>query len=274
MRIEYKYLVPAENLNKLRNALSPFIEHDAFALERPDKEYTVRSIYLDTPRLDYYYEKIEGVKIRKKLRIRGYNEFHGERLVFLEIKRKNGSHSFKNRSPLLYGDLPLLFETGNIEEFVLTNKKNDNPLKDGKRFFYHYFKYSLRPSVLVVYDREAYFVKSNPRIRITLDKDLRFLASPTLIDLYDEANLRYALPGRFVLEVKFDHNLPLWLRDVIRKYDLKRCAVSKYAICLDAHHQINKVEKFIKKSYLNNILETDHHLKRIEKDASRFSKYS
>ena len=87
-RKEYKYLVPNDLLPDLRRALKPFLSLDDFAMQRDKKEYTVRSIYYDTKTLEFYFEKIEGYKIRKKIRIRGYNQLLGEKVVFLEIKRK------------------------------------------------------------------------------------------------------------------------------------------------------------------------------------------
>ncbi len=272
MRIEYKYLFSVEHLNQLRQIISPFVEYDSFTLKQPLKEYIVRSIYLDTPKLDYYYKKISGLNNRKKLRIRGYDKLDDEQPVFLEIKRKNGVRSYKNRFPVLYNDLPPLFITGNVEEFTL--KMNDKVLDDGKKFFFNYYRNAVHPSVLIVYNREAYLDKANPRIRITLDKDLRFFAFPGLDDLYKEDNLRYVIPGRFILEVKFDHNLPFWFKEVRKKFDLKRLSASKYNMCLDTHYRINKIEKLKKKSYLNNIFETELHLNRTKEDARRISKYS
>ena len=95
MRYEFKYLVPFSMLDKLRNALMPYLEYDKFADIRPNKEYVVRSVYFDNPYLDAYYEKLDGIKVRKKLRIRVYNEFSEDSLAFLEIKRKQDQFVFK-----------------------------------------------------------------------------------------------------------------------------------------------------------------------------------
>ena len=87
MRLEYKFLVRKEYLNELRDALLPFLFFDEYAEKEIAKEYTCRSIYYDTSRMDDYYDKLAGIKIRKKLRIRGYNKQNDESVVFLEIKR-------------------------------------------------------------------------------------------------------------------------------------------------------------------------------------------
>ena len=58
MRQEYKYLVPINKLDKIRNALKPFVKIDPFAENRDNKEYTVKSIYFDSVELDDYNDKI------------------------------------------------------------------------------------------------------------------------------------------------------------------------------------------------------------------------
>ena len=106
MRLEYKFLVNKADLNKLRNRLLPFVELDPFVKEGSVHEYTVRSIYYDSSNFDFYFEKIDGYKIRKKLRIRSYDKVNNNNLVFLEIKHKYDNFIGKNRSPLL---IPRLF---------------------------------------------------------------------------------------------------------------------------------------------------------------------
>ncbi len=74
MKYEFKYIVPVSRMDQLREAIRPYVELDPYADMMENHEYTVRSVYFDTSRFDYYYEKIDGYKIRKKIRIRGYNE--------------------------------------------------------------------------------------------------------------------------------------------------------------------------------------------------------
>lgn len=239
-RKEYKYLLPNDMRDDLRKKLAPFVVLDNFAAQRDEREYTVRSIYYDTRRLQFYFEKIEGLKIRKKFRIRGYNKLLGEKVVYLEIKRKYENFGTKNRAPVLFGDLPELFRTGDIEGLVLSNKRHDKKNIDGKRFFYHIYRNSLVPTVLVVYDREAYFGKYDNKIRITFDKNLRLQAFPVLSGLYNEDKLLPALNNMFMLELKFERGFPTWLQNIVTYFGLSRMAVSKYAVCLDTHFKYYK----------------------------------
>ena len=112
MRLEYKYLVPINRLAEFKKELLPYVDiDDKF---NANEEYKVRSIYFDTTDLRFYREKIEGLKIRKKLRIRGYNELENKNLVFLEIKRKNEGFVNKNRAPLHYSNLSDFLESDSI----------------------------------------------------------------------------------------------------------------------------------------------------------------
>lgn len=96
-RLEYKYLVPFSDLDRLRNNLLKYLEFDEYAAIRPNKEYTVRSIYLDSYDYKCYYEKLDGIHTRKKFRIRGYNKEKDNSRIFFEMKKKYDNFISKNR---------------------------------------------------------------------------------------------------------------------------------------------------------------------------------
>ena len=254
MRLEYKYLISNSILPHLRQDLLPYVDYDKH-LDNGKQEYTVRSIYFDNRKLDYYYEKIEGIKVRKKLRIRGYNFVKGKNLVFLEIKKKCDNYIYKNRSPLHFEDLNQLFECGDIEKFISEKYSNDQSIDDGKRFFYHFINKSLRPINLVVYDREAFTCKFDNRLRITFDKNLRHLPFPAVSDLYlDDYHLYKVLINHSILEIKFNKNKPVWLQNIITKYGLTRSSLSKYVICLDDYSRRNPLGSNIRAAFTNYFL--------------------
>lgn len=235
MRLEYKYLVCNESLAQLRADLLPFMEIDKHAQDRRDNEYTVRSLYFDTINLDAYDEKIEGFWARKKLRVRGYNHENADSLVFLEIKRKYVNTVMKNRAPLIYSDLETLLETGDIGKYVLNSQGDTRVDLEAKRFMYHLKRRSQRATLLVTYEREAFFCRFNHGLRLTFDKNLRSLPLPATSDLFRERSLEHTRPNHFILEIKFASGFPRWLQDVIERHNLHRSALSKYTMCLDTH---------------------------------------
>jgi SPX domain protein involved in polyphosphate accumulation len=239
MRLEYKYLIPISRFEQIKREMMPYLILDEYADQKDKKEYSVRSIYFDTPKWQYYVDKIEGIKVRKKLRVRGYNDSFGESIIFLEIKRKNQGFISKNRSALLYGDLLKFIETGNAKEYILSSGSNGRSLYDAQKFLYHYTNDHLSPTILITYEREPFFYKFDKKLRITFDKDLRFLSFPGYDDLFKEEHLQRALKNKVILEIKFTCSFPGWLQNILTKYGLQRRPVSKYTICIDQDRKLS-----------------------------------
>lgn len=238
MRLEYKYLLSNAQLDEFRSSLLPFVEPDEYAAKRQHNEYTVRSIYFDSMNLDDYRDKIEGIKIRKKLRVRGYNEYKHDNTIFLEVKRKFENHISKNRAPLNYSNLDELLSSSDIDNLLIRKKGYLNSEQDAMKFLYHYKKKTFVPVVLVVYEREAYFSKHDLTLRITIDKNLRSLQLPGTSDLFNDNELKRAMLNKVILEIKFYNGFPQWLQKMITRFELQRRALSKYTICVDNHLEL------------------------------------
>jgi hypothetical protein len=232
-RIEYKYFVPVSRLEELRAKVFPFVEPDQNMETRSVKEYTVRSVYLDSPELDFYHEKIEGLQIRKKLRVRAYNREHPNSHAFLEIKRKTNQAISKDRAMMRYQDLNEFFETGDIERLVVGNEKRQHYEAPARKFLYHLHSQNLKPFTLVTYEREAFHGKFDPSFRLTFDKDLRFAPSSSVMNLFQDEDLLQAFPQKCIMEVKFYRGIPVWLTSLIGEFGLRREAISKYCIGVD-----------------------------------------
>jgi hypothetical protein len=243
MRFEFKYIVNRNFLDTIREEISPFVEMDHFAEAEGKNHYTVRSIYFDTSNFDYYFEKVEGIKNRKKIRLRGYN--HGDHLntVFLEIKRKYNIPIKKFRSAISFGNAIEMFKSASLNGYAVQQNAGSNHFENANRFFYQVYSKNLRPVVLVVYEREAFFSKFDDTVRITFDKGLRGLAYPSVEDLYKEDNLQSALSHDFIIEVKFNKRFPMWLTPVLSRYGLKSKSASKYTITMDAVKAIKNIRK-------------------------------
>jgi SPX domain protein involved in polyphosphate accumulation len=235
-RLEYKYLVSMTQLNQLRRMILPHVELDPYAARRPEKEYSVRSVYLDTNDLAFYHEKLAGLRERRKLRIRGYNEYCPTASVFLEIKRKKGPAILKLRSILSFENLLPLLETSDVESYVSALGGCEEARDNARRFLFHFHKQALRPTLNVIYEREAFLSRFDPKLRITFDKNLRFQNNVTLDSVFEEAQALYALPNRFILEIKTNSGIPLWLQLVLSRLTFQQEALSKYVICILAFH--------------------------------------
>ncbi len=232
--------------------IKPFAVLDKFADSRPQKEYTVRSIYFDTPDFECYSTKVDGLKHRNKVRLRGYNLEDPENTVFCEIKRKYEGPIYKSRAPVSYQDVKKIFAGANTDAFVENNKKFKNAQDDAKRFMYNVYARKMRPVVCVIYEREPWLSKLiDPRnnLRITFDKNLRSTAYPTVDDLYDEEGVLIAMHSHFILEVKFNEYCPSWVKPIIGTLGLHKESASKYCLCIDSHSSINPSSRFDTISY-------------------------
>ncbi|MCF8365960.1 MAG: polyphosphate polymerase domain-containing protein [Bacteroidales bacterium] len=257
MRNEFKYLVPNERLDDLRKAIAAFLNTDPNSPEHTWRhQYTVRSIYFDNISFDYYWEKRHGIKTRKKIRVRGYNnlEDYPDRnpRVFLEVKRKEIDFIDKNRSKVYWNDLELLLRTGDVEKYVIDSSIPEVH-DEASRFLYHYKRKNLRPVVSVVYEREAFFSKFDPNFRVSIDKNIRSLLFPKVNQLFLNNGLEVSFHNDFVLELKFSGSFPAWMSDVLFKHKLTRQAVSKYKISLDSH-RIFKTKERLKIYGMGNVL--------------------
>jgi len=237
-RLEYKYLVPVAKLDALRSAIRPYVKYDKYSLVRPEHEYTIRSVYFDTPNMSCYEEKIDGIKVRKKYRIRGYNELSENEIIFLEIKRKYKNFISKNRAPLQNKNLENLFQSRDIDKYILPFGPNNKAKNDAQRFLFHYYRHNLSPKILVVYEREAFYCSFDEGVRITFDKNLRSAPFTYHNKLTNGYQLRPAIKNYFILELKFDRGLPLWAKRTIARFGPIRLALSKYTICLDSCYMV------------------------------------
>jgi len=230
-------------MDDFRTRIKPYTSPDDYTLKSLTQDYTVRSIYFDSARLEFYHEKLAGLRIRKKLRIRGYDKPQPDSKIFLEIKRKYDNRGSKDRANLFYCNMESFFSTFDIEKYIIKSEDFPDAQNNARRFVHHVIKNDLNPTVLVVYDREAYFSRFNPGLRITFDKNLRFSTFPALKDLYTDDHLVITLNHYFILEVKFEHGYPFWLQRIIAEFNLSRQALSKYTICLDGEKELNLVRR-------------------------------
>jgi hypothetical protein len=236
--VENKYLVPETLRERLRAAIQPFVHPDPHATPREShggyRGYTVRSIYYDTSRFAHYFANEDGLAVRAKPRIRGYDQERPDSVAFLEIKKRHGAVGSKARAPVRFAAMPALLASGEIASHVGPSRSCPSAITDAEQFVHRVHRFALRPVVAVVYDREPYVGNYETSLRVTFDGDVRSLAFPALSDLYQSGYERRSLRGYFVLEVKYDSRLgfPIWLRPFLASHGIVRRALSKYSVCL------------------------------------------
>jgi len=236
-RQEDKFVIPMYSMDEIRRSIEPYVITDNHRALQVSNVYEVRSIYFDTFGLKDYYEKHAGLQMRKKLRVRGYNQLKADSDVFLEIKWKNNTFISKDRTPVKYADMVHLLAGEDLDKYLPYRKDFPHSREKASGFLFHLKRSSRVPMNLVTYTREAYIGKFNHSDRITFDSHIRSMMFPGLNDLFNEEQLVTFLEHEFVLEYKSENPMPEWFRRIIRKYNLTKQAYSKYVRGIDAHYR-------------------------------------
>ena len=230
-RRELKYFIPYKLIAPIRDFISPYMELDPYSAERENHDYTIRSIYFDSDQFDFYYEKMDGIKIRKKLRVRTYNEVNSDGYLFFEIKRRYNSRILKERIKGSINFLETICVKQQIpDDFNCEAKHSQQSLQ---RFIYNLRQQSLRPVLLVTYEREAFIGSVDSDIRLTFDKNVRSSIFPELNENFEENGSQFVTNGRCVLELKFNSFMPKWMRTLVAKFNLHEQSISKYCLGID-----------------------------------------
>lgn len=216
-RHELKHEITPFDRQILRQRLRAVMQPDPHA---QNGRYMIRSLYFDTPEDRALREKLDGVNIREKYRIRLYN---GDTSVIrLERKFKHGGLGLKDSAPLTPTEAQAI-----VDGDVLWMSQSDNDVIVG--FYSRIRTQRLMPKVIVDYTREP-FVFAAGNVRVTMDYDLRTGLSCT--DFLNPACV--TVPSKdapCILEVKWDSFLPDVIRDAVQLETRSAGAFSKYAAC-------------------------------------------
>lgn len=219
LRHELKYYIHYGEYAALSRRLDFAMQRDPSGDEY--NEYAVRSLYFDTANDDYLNEKINGVGMRKKYRLRIYG--FTDKVIKLERKSKYGELIAKE-SLTVPRDLAEQLMAGDSTGLERTNV----PLLQD--VFIQMKRSLLRPVVVVDYVREAYIHPAED-VRITFDKKLH--TGITGLNMFDQyLPTAPALDNNLIiLEVKYNRVLPDHVRALLSGTNVLRSAASKYVIC-------------------------------------------
>ncbi len=182
--------------------------------------YIIRSLYFDTVYDDDFFEKLDGLETRRKIRLRIYDPKHD--FAMLEMKQKQGASQKKRSLRMSREDAEALI-AGKYEVLLQYEE-------EFARECYGLMQYKCyRPKTIVQYNRKAYIAKEN-KIRITFDNNI--IATETNFDLFSENLVMYPVLDKFnvVLEVKFNGFLLDYIRQFINSINKSELSVSKYAL--------------------------------------------
>lgn len=222
-RFELKYLITHQQASQFK--------HDLLAYLTPDEHggaqgsYGLASLYYDSPDYRCYWEKLDGIKFRRKLRIRHYEDdqpLTEDTPVFVEIKQRLDRVTQKRRVLLPYA---AALELCN-QRRVPAHAPADQPVIDEIHAFL--WQYNLRPASLVRYQRQAMVgTDYDIGLRVTFDTQLTGQTHTLLLHASPEP-FPLLPPNQVVMEIKVNERIPYWLTELVARHNFKLIRMSKY----------------------------------------------
>lgn len=216
-RKEKKFLCDLVNAKKLELTLRQIMRQDP---HNGSRGYMIRSLYFDTLHDRDYVEKVFGLPVRRKVRIRVYDP--SSDFALLELKQKEGADQRKRSLQITRREVGLLAD-GDYD-FLLSRPE---PFAQEIHALMSINGYM--PKAIVDYNRKAFVAQEN-KIRVTLDNNIR--ATETHLDLFDTklCTIPVLDPFNVVLEVKYDGFLVSYIRDALNQVEKSELSVSKYCL--------------------------------------------
>ena len=216
-RHEWKHELNAADLLILRSRLRAVMESDPHAV---DGKYHIRSLYFDNPDDKALREKLDGVNMREKFRIRLYNR--DASVIHLEKKGKRNGLGTKFSADLSAEEAQRIVD-GDLDWMLGSGRPLVQELYCKMRY------QGMRPKTIVDYTREPFIFRPG-NVRVTLDYDIRTGLGCTDF-LNPDAVTIPAGDAPILLEVKWDAFLPSIIRDAVSVPDRRAASFSKYAQC-------------------------------------------
>lgn len=221
-RYELKYILPIDKCNRIIDDLRDFAHPDSYG---GNNGYRIISLYYDSPGLDFFWAKIEGIKYRRKIRLRIYpaGDIEATQRGMVEIKQRINRTVQKRRLELPLDEAELLC-TGSVQltDLDLLDQQVASEVQ------YLVNAMHLQPTGITAYWRRAFVGDLyDAGLRITFDTDLRFRANALTVNL-DAENHLFMSPDLCIMEVKANDTMPNWVTSLLARHNCQLQRVSKY----------------------------------------------
>lgn len=230
-RYELKYIVSDSVAHSIAGKLIGRCKLDANGQEGC---YINESLYFDSPHFDFFFHKVEGIKLRRKVRIRRYGNTGPWERVFIEIKKRNGQYIEKIRFLLETQLLPFLFNPSQKECIIQTLTPREIQVYHEVISLAQLFQ--LRPIIFIQYKRKAFWVEGSERLRITFDSDLSYdVVNQNCLSPLE--NTQLILGGdQVIMEIKANGRVPFWILELIQEFECHMTRLSKYCLGVSKAH--------------------------------------
>jgi hypothetical protein len=237
-RFELKFVVDAASKTRFLDAVRDKLGADPHG---ENAVYRVSSLYFDTPDYDAVIEKLDGESVRRKYRLRYYTvhrrtgaagETKGVSVAdaFMEIKHRIRNTVYKQRTRLTDAGAARILEDARQLQYlsghVVTGGVDPVLIDEVERVA---SQRELRAATVITYLREAWLGTIDHRLRVTFDSHCQAYSPRRFGEVHDQTGTPVLDPGLLIMEIKFDHAIPCWIRDVLVSQQLRLQRFSKYA---------------------------------------------
>lgn len=229
-RYEFKYVMRTRDREVLEAEIRHLMEVDGHSDGSLDNKYVVRSLYFDNMSATNYYEKIDGIRTRRKFRLRTYRTTADQQApTFLEEKGRHIERTYKHRIQIEEEYIPLFEDP--TQAFRLTALYPGVPLIE--HFVADILRRQQLPRVLIDYRRRPYVSKYDANFRVTFDDSLQATALGLLLPA-ESSKAISCMSGYTILEIKFFRRIPAWFHRLLQAHGMRRVSVSKFCLGMEA----------------------------------------
>jgi SPX domain protein involved in polyphosphate accumulation len=231
-RFELKYILPVSQCARIIDELRYHIPPDRHGGERG---YPLVSLYYDSPQLDCFWAKIEGIRFRRKVRLRIYpgDDIRQVKTGSIEIKQRINKTVQKRRLELPLDQArrlcmgQLAFEGLDALDTQVANEVT-----------YLSRMLDLRPTAITAYWRRAFEgQEENAGVRVTFDTSVASRIHALTVNA--PAVNRLILPAdHCIMEVKADDRVPEWATSLLARHDCQLNRISKYCAGIAQLHNL------------------------------------
>ena len=220
--LKYRYETKFSVLDLDRNEIEKIIKSHPAIFHEVYFTRNINNIYFDTVDFSSFIDNIEGVRDRKKVRIRWYGDLLGKcNKPVLEIKYKQGLLGWKERHnlPDFTLDSENYFNFKGIFEKLVSNKSFD---------LYKLDLQFLIPTLLNRYER-TYYLSSDKKYRLTLDNKMEFYSINPIRDYFKI----FSDEKKTAVELKYNQQYVDGARGISEHFPFRLSKNSKYVIGLE-----------------------------------------
>ena len=213
-RYEMKYMLNRMQFEELKEEMEQYMIADEHG------KSTICSLYFDTPTFLLIRRSLEKPVYKEKLRLRSYGVADADTIVFVELKKKYDSVVYKRRVGMTEWD---------AERYLLQHEQvmDTQITREIDYCMTNYEK--LAPSILLSYEREAYYGKGDHDFRVTFDQNILWRD-------YDLSLCKgiYGRPllseDQVLMEVKTAGGIPMWMVKFMSERRIYKTSFSKYGM--------------------------------------------